>query len=179
MNKNLVLKSKRLYLRKLRKGDITKVYLGWLNDPIVNKYMECRFRRHTITSLLKYYANESKDNDCFFMGIFLADKHRHIGNIKLHRIDWQHRNGELGIMIGEKDCWGKGYAAEAIKLLVDHAFNRLKLHKVYASIYSVNKNSIRAFKKAGFFIDSIKKEHYLFNHRFLNEVSMAILNRCR
>lgn len=167
----------RLCLKKLKKSDLTQRYARWLNDPEVKKYLESRFRRHTPLTLYKYWQEQERDENCLFLGIFLKNPLLHIGNIKLHRIDRRHRNAELSLMIGERSCWGKGYADEAIRPLVKHAFNKLKLHKVYARIYSVNKNSIKAFKKAGFLFDGVRKEHYFSGNRFVDEVCMSVISR--
>ena len=97
----------------------------------------------------------NKDN--IFLAIVLKDNKKHIGNIKIGPINWYHRLAEIGIMIGEKDCWGKGYAAEAISLLADFAFSKLNLHKLTAGCYEQNQGSLKAFQKAGFEVEEVKK----------------------
>ena len=54
------------------------------------------------------------------------------------------------ILLGDKNCWGKGYATETIEVLTEHAFGVLGLHKLTAGAYAENVGSIRAFEKAGF-----------------------------
>ena len=55
-------------------------------------------------------------------GIFLNDSHQHIGNIKSGNIDPFHRRAEVGLVIGDRAVWGKGYAAEAISLATRYGF---------------------------------------------------------
>lgn len=85
-------------------------------------------------------------------GIYLKSN-RYIGNIKLE-------GNDIGIMIGEKDCWGKGYAPEAIKLLTDH-FLQSGLTHILAGVNYKNKSARKAFKKAGY---KIWKEFYIAQH---------------
>src|SRR5205814_2669717 len=87
------------------------------------------------------------------------DNDQHIGNIKLGPIHWIHRYAEIGLLIGEKSCWGQGYASEAIRLVTTYAFERLNLHKVTAGCYATNVGSVRAFEKAGFVREGVRPRH--------------------
>jgi len=73
-----------------------------------------------------------------------------IGNIGFVNLDLINKVGELGIFIGNKDYWGKGYGMEAIQLLLDFGFNMLNLHNVYLRVFSFNKPAINCYKKIGF-----------------------------
>jgi RimJ/RimL family protein N-acetyltransferase len=61
-----------------------------------------------------------------------------------------HRTAELGIVIGEPDCRGKGYGTEATRLILDYAFSALGLHNVMLRVFAYNEAAIRAYLKAGF-----------------------------
>lgn len=73
-----------------------------------------------------------------------------IGNIGFPKIDYINRTAELGIFIGNKEYWGKGYGVEAIELLLDFGFNILNLHNISLKVFSYNKPAIRCYKKVGF-----------------------------
>lgn len=75
---------------------------------------------------------------------------RPIGTAGLSSINAAHRTAELGIGIGERDCWGKGYGTEATRLLLDYAFTMLGLNNVMLRVFSYNERAIRAYEKAGF-----------------------------
>jgi RimJ/RimL family protein N-acetyltransferase len=143
----MVLNGEHIQLKTLTPAMVTQKYVDWMNDPDVTKYTESRFRKHTFRGIKLYVQDVSGNSDDYFYGIFLHNEH--IGNIKLH-INMHHNLGDIGLIIGDKQQWGKGYATEAIKLVTDHGFNVLGLHKIYAGIYSNNKGSIGAFMKAGF-----------------------------
>ena len=150
----------------------TENYVRWINDPEVTKFLECRFQTYTLKDLTHYIKN-LKDNELLF-AILL--KNIHIGNIKLV-IDKIHKIANIGIMIGDKSQWGKGYGTQAIKLAIKYAFDKLKLHKATTGIYAVNKGSIKAFIKAGFVIEGVLKEHYLYNNKYIDNFLLGIINK--
>jgi [ribosomal protein S5]-alanine N-acetyltransferase len=147
MELNTPLRTARLILRTLKAADATARYLGWMRDPEVNRYLESRRTEHTLESLQHYIETCNAGPD-LLLGICLADG-SHIGNIKLGPIDAYHAHAPIGLLIGERASWGKGYATEAIDGLTAHAFSTMGLEKLYAGAYAANAGSIRAFLKAG------------------------------
>src|SRR5712692_61297 len=129
---DLILEGERLYLRPMRIFDATKEYVQWLNSTKVNQYLESRFVKHSLRSVREYIRNTSRDPNSFFFTIILKSGSKHIGNIKLGPIDWNHKIGDIGIMIGDQDSWGKGYATEAIRIIWNFAFKKLNLQKLTA-----------------------------------------------
>lgn len=143
--------SEHIVLRTLQSDDATPVYLGWLSDPAINAYLETRFSPPKLVSdLAAVIADANTSLHTLMLGIFLQENGRHIGNIKLGPIDWNHKVGDMGFLIGDKEQWGKGYASKAIALLSDYAFEQLGLAKLTAGCYAENEGSRRALLKAGF-----------------------------
>lgn len=167
---------KRLCLRDVRLSDAGGSYLQWMNDQEVLKYTESRFHPYTKERLKEYIRTINKNPDFIFRAITLRDSGRHIGNIKLGPVDWNHRFGDIGVIIGAKDCWGRGYAAESIRLLADYAFSSLKLHKLTAGCYGVNSPSVKAFEKAGFVQEGHRPSQYLSDGRYVDLVCLGLLN---
>jgi len=75
---------------------------------------------------------------------------RHIGNCVFYNIDGEKREVELGIMIGERDCWDRGYGADAVATLVDHIFREMDMQRIYLKTLDWNKRAQRCFGKCGF-----------------------------
>jgi RimJ/RimL family protein N-acetyltransferase len=171
-----LLQGERILLRKVSPDDVNGAYYRWMNDPTINRFLESRFFPHSLESLREYVVNKQGDNLNAFFAILLKDGNRHIGNIKLGPIDSNHRLADIGILIGEKDCWGKEYAAEAISLVVNYAFDKLNLHKVTAGCYAPNKGSIRAFEKAGFIQEGLRKAQCFCEGEY---VDVVLLGRVR
>lgn len=140
-----------IYLRSLVRDDASLAYLSWLSDPEINQYLEVRFiSPQTLAQLQSFIEKIMGSGDSLLLGIFLASEHRHIGNIKLGPIDWNHRTADIGLLIGDRGQWGKGFATGAIQLVAHYAFRDLKLAKLTAGCYSENQGSMSAFFKAGF-----------------------------
>lgn len=169
------MQGKRIYLRKVSPDDVNEAYCRWMNDPATNRFLESRFYPHSMETLREYIVNKQGDNLNAFFAIVLNDGDRHVGNIKLGPIDSNHRLADIGILIGEKDCWGKGYALEAISLIVDYAFNTLNLHKMTAGCYAPNKGAIRAFEKAGFVQEGLRKAHCFFEGEYVDDVLLGLV----
>ena len=150
----------RLYLRPLSAVDVTPAYVGWLNDPLVNRYLETRHSPQTPQTVAAFVAAvNARDNEHLF-GVFLRELDGHIGNIKLGPVHPIHRLGDVSLLIGERGVWGQGYATEAIARLARHAFEDLDVAKLSASLYAANVASERAFLKAGFEREGLRPAHY-------------------
>ena len=74
----------------------------------------------------------------------------HIGNVMYYDLNPQKKETEIGIMIGHKDYWGKGYGSDALQVIVRYLFNTLELHRVYLHTLSWNYRAQSAFAKVGF-----------------------------
>lgn len=170
-----VLTGERIYLRQVKVSDVNGDYCRWMNDSSINRYLESRFTNHTVDSLKEFVERKSSDPDYAFYAIVLKDGGIHIGNIKLGPIDPHHKLADIGILIGRKDCWGKGYATEAIKLLSDYAFGVLGLHKITAGCYEPNKGSLKAFTKAGFLIEGVRKSHCLCDGAYVDDILLGMV----
>lgn len=77
-------------------------------------------------------------------------------------------NAEIGYWIGEP-YWGKGYATEVVKLLLNVAFEELNLSRVYAHIFEFNKGSMRVLEKAGFHKEAIIKSSIIKEGKIFDE----------
>jgi RimJ/RimL family protein N-acetyltransferase len=174
--KKKTLDGERLYLRPVQIADVTEEYVGWLNSKEINQYLESRFVTHTLESVKAYVEKNVGDQDIFFFAMARKDNNRHIGNIKLGPVDWHHKIADIGVVIGDKNSWGKGFAAEAIILLCSFAFSELGLHKLTASAYENNVGSIKAFQNAGFLEEGRKKNHYLYKDKYIDSVLLAKIN---
>lgn len=152
------LETSRLYLRRLTENEVTPNYVSWLNDKEVNRYLESRFRHYSREDLTRFIRNISNEKHSAFFGMFLKKNDKHIGNIKIDEIHEYHLRGTIGLLLGDKSEWGKGYATEAIAAVTQYGFDQLKLVKVCAGCYESNIGSKIAFEKVGY-----KAEGFLRN----------------
>ena len=78
------------------------------------------------------------------------DASKHIGNCMLYDIDEHRRQEALGIMIGEREYWGKGYGTDAVTTLVSHIFKETNIDRIYLNTLEWNVRAQRCFRKCGF-----------------------------
>ena len=171
------LESKNIFLCPLTKGDRLDNYASWLNDQETTIFMGSGRFPATIRGLKEYIDSYNKSKDGMLLGIFLKKSSRHIGNITLHQISWKDRHAEIGILIGDIKSRGKGYATEAVRLVADHAFNKLNLRKLYTGTVKGNEASKRAFEKVGFKVEGILREHFYLNGKYLDCYRMGLFKR--
>lgn len=153
---------------------VTPAYVDWLNNPLVNRHLESRFGTHTLESTKSFVAASLESSKDLFLGIRAhALGGRHVGNIKLGPIDSHHGLGEIGILVGEPDAWGRGIASQAIRMLCDIAREQLHLRKATAGCYASNVGSEKAFLKAGFEIEGRRRAHFLVDGKPEDLVLMA------
>lgn len=165
-----------IFLKLLAPEDATQSYSDWMQDEEVIQFLESRWKRYDLEHLKDYVKLMNDGINNFLFGIFLKENSEHIGNIKIGGINQIHRFGDVGILIGNKSMWGKGYGTEAIKLATQYAFDELNLNKLFAGIYANNKGSYNAFIKAGY-----REVGILQNHRFYkgNYVDEILVEKCK
>ena len=167
-----VIKGRMIYLRKLEEEDASQEYCNWLNNPLVNKFLMTK--KTTVEELKQYIKKRKSNKNCLFMGIFLNDTKEHIGNVKLEPINFENKKATLGILIGNKNYWGRGIGTESVKLLVEYAFKNLKLNNINLAVIAENKAAIRCYKKVGFKIDEIKRRTKKVQNKHHNKIIMSI-----
>ena len=135
-----------LSLRAFTPADADQTYLRWLRDPEVTEFI--KFAAPTLPVARRYVREAIRDPDARFFAICLNG--RKIGTIKLAPIQWAARAAEVGLMIGARRQWGKGYGRRAILLACRYAYERLGLRYVTAGIEAGNIGSVKSFERAGF-----------------------------
>lgn len=165
---------KNIYLRSLLESDVNDSYYSWMNDKIINAYMETRFTHHSIDDIKKFVVNADCNSFIFVICDRATDKH--IGNIKLGPINSYHKKADVSFFIGDMEFWGRGLAKEAISLVVHYGFNELGLHKICAGVYDRNIGSLRALEKVGFVIEGIKKAECFCDSSWVDVYILGLIN---
>ena len=171
--KNPFLIGERVYLRPLDEADLDRC-LGWINDPEVISTLGRRFPM-SATLEREWLTGQYKSEKALSLAIVVKDGDRHIGNCGFNDIDYVNRKAVFGILIGEKDQWGKGYGPEAARLIVDYGFNQLNLHRISLTVYSNNPRAIRSYEKVGFVHEGTLRESYFRDGHYHDTLIMTIL----
>lgn len=170
------LEGENIYLREVSITDINENYYNWMNDNEVTKYLESRFYPQSREKIEEYVKSINNNPNYIFLAIMEKKSNTHMGNIKLGPMNWFHRLADVGLLIGEKTAWGKGYATEAIRLVTEYAFGKLNLHKLTAGCYEENIGSEKAFKKNGYVVEGIRKKNCFLDGEYADVILMGIIN---
>ena len=140
----------RVALGPIQKSMISD-FVRWENDFAVTIMAGDPLRPVSRENMEEQFAHSKEEKFRYIeFAIYERASQRCIGTTRLRNIDHTHRTAEYGILIGEKDCWGKGYGTETTILMLDYAFTVLGLHTVRLSTYGYNERAIRAYTRAGF-----------------------------
>ena len=169
------LEGEKVVLRPLRESDIEGTYSEWLNDAEV-----CEGNLHhrypqTREDTLNYIRYALTTRDELILAIVDKASETHIGNIALQHISPFHRHAELSILVGDKDYWGKGYAKEACRLIMQHGFTALNLHRIYTGAMDHNLGMIKLAESLGMQPEGSRREHLFKDGQFRDEVLHSIL----
>lgn len=172
VNNNFIADGDKIFLRKLQLSDVNNEYLNWLNDPEVMKGISTS--GYDFLSLKSYVKDKISNKNVHFYAIVLKSNNQHIGNIKLDFHDSISNVSELGVLIGNKNYWGKGIAKEACDLVLDYGFNVLKLRKIFLAVFENNVAAIKLYKSIGFKLEGKLKKHISINGSYYDKYFMGI-----
>lgn len=88
-----------------------------------------------------------------FFSIHTLEGDRYIGFVGLGGIAWHHGEASIGIGIGEREFWGRGYGTDAMRVILRYAFTELNLFRVSLGTFEYNARAIRSYEKAGFVLE--------------------------
>jgi len=137
-------------LREKRLGDAPNDY-RWRSDPELARFDAARPFAATYNDYLALFRDELTYPSPYRRSLAIEDKDgRHIGNAMYYNIDTIRREAEIGITIGEREYWGKGYGTDAVRTLVRHVFRITGFRRMYLKTLEWNERAQRSFEKAGF-----------------------------
>jgi RimJ/RimL family protein N-acetyltransferase len=120
-------------------------------------------------------ATDKQGQDRYSFLICLLENERPIGEVSLFELDLQHGSAEVGIFIGEKAEWGKGYGTDAVTAIVDFGFGALRLERIWLNVWTENERARRAYEKAGFVHEGTMRHDRYEGGRFTDGHIMSVL----
>lgn len=172
---DLILCEKDIKLRQITMDDCTDEYVGWLNNPEVNQYLETRWSIQNLESIKEFVKSQRENDHSILFAIVLQAECRHIGNIKIGPKNCYHNHADISYFIGDKRDWNKGFAADAIKLVCKFGFEQWKLHRIEAGAYSAAIGSWKALEKNGFKREAICREQVISGNKYMDVYRYGLL----
>jgi ribosomal-protein-alanine N-acetyltransferase len=149
-------------LRPFRINDISTNYLSWLADPEVVRFSNQRFREHTWESAVAYMSSFAESSN-LFLGIWSVEAQRLVGTITVYYLQ-HHQTADMGLMIGDRSCWGKGIGLDAWSTLLNYLLNVCQLRKVTAGTLRCNVGMVRIMERSGMQLEAVRVEQELVDH---------------
>jgi RimJ/RimL family protein N-acetyltransferase len=126
-------------------------------------------------TIQKWVEKQYEDPNSHFFAVRLLADERVVGIIGLDGISWNHRDSFVGIGIGAKEDWGKGYGTDAMRVILRYAFTELCLRRISLDVFEYNPRGVRSYEKAGFVVEGRVREAILREGRWWDLIYMGIL----
>jgi RimJ/RimL family protein N-acetyltransferase len=171
-----MLYGKRIRLRGDERNDLPK-FIEWLNDPDVRRYLAVSMPISQATEEQWFENMLKQPGEEHSLAIEIKDGEgwRLIGNCGFFDLNWRVRSAEVGLFIGDKSCWNKGYGTEVMLRLLRHGFETLNLNRIYLRVDSENLGGIRAYQKAGFVQEACLREADFRDGKYRDDLIMSVL----
>ena len=164
----------RVYLRALEPDDY-KTSIEWRRDNEI----------WGMVGSTKYFVSEAYEKkwveDTIFnsrdikLAVCEVGSNKYIGNVYATDIDQTNRSCTTGVLVGNHDFWGQGYASEAYRLLLDYLFNERNINRVQAYVLESNVASMKMHQKVGYKIEGTLRKSVYKNGKYQNQVLLSIL----
>lgn len=167
-----LLVGEKVCLRPYDESDM-QYLLDWYNDYELNKLAGWSNSKVSV-SKLRYNMSRSFGSDPMNLMIDNLEG-KPIGTIQLYEIDEQDKSCKLGIRIGDRDYWSKGYGADSVKTLVKYAFMNMGLYRVALRVYEFNERAARCYEKCGFKYEGRSRKSAYIDGDYYDEILMGVL----
>jgi RimJ/RimL family protein N-acetyltransferase len=161
-------------LRRHVPGNLA-AFLRWYSDAEVarlTRYQDGPMRAEEIE---RFFTARALGAESLSLAVHVRDTNRLIGTCALSQLDSDNGSALYHITIGEKDAWGRGYGTEATRLMLDHAFGALGLHRIALFVFEFNERAIRTYQHCGFVIEGRARESIFRDGRWWDELAMSVL----
>ena len=175
---DIILKCNNLTFRRPTLDDVEELVV-LKNNKEASRFLGGNTPIYTVEGMKRWVEFHNNNKEEVLLVIYDENAHKLIGHVGLYKIDEYSKKAEFGILLADDSSRGKGYGTMCTQMMVDYAFEVLKLHKVYAEIIRENKASEKMFKKCGFIVDGILRDDIFKNDKYNDVLVMSILQNDR
>lgn len=173
-----ILKGKLVHLAAMDPEEVSKSFAAWNRDSEYKRLLDTDAPRLHSTKAVKEWLEkelEKQGDTMHWFTIRAAADNQLLGDINLDVVGWNFRDAFVGLGIGSRDFWGKGYGTEAMQLALQFAFTELNLHRVTLTVFEYNPRAIRSYEKAGFRLEGRQRGAILREGKRWDVLYMGIL----
>ncbi|MDK2961318.1 MAG: hypothetical protein PWP20_444 [Eubacteriaceae bacterium] len=173
-----MLKGKLINLTAIEKKDLMKL-MEWRNNPNYRRYFR-EYRELNTTMQENWFEKKVISDDSTIMfSIRKNDTDELLGCCGLCYINWINGSADLSLYIGWENTYidEVGFAEESCKLLFEHAFNELRLNRIWTEIYDIDQKKKSLYEKIGMKVDGVFRESYFYDGQYHNSYIFSILEK--
>jgi len=162
-------------LREYRKEDVKQAQ-EFMNDEEIKSFLTPGIPfLYTYEDEMKWFEGNSATKETYNFAIETLTNYKYIGGCGINNIDWKNSVAVVGIFIGDKNYWSKGYGTDAMKILVSFIFNEMNINKIKLHVYSFNPRAIRSYEKCGFIKEGVLRQEVFRKGEYYNDIIMGLL----
>lgn len=157
---------------------MAKSFARWQKDSLFMRLLTT----DAATFISPKYLQELLEKDIsaeqpkyYMFGIRRLADDQLIGDIGLDALDFPKRDSFVGIGIGEREDWGRGYGTDAMRVILRYAFTEFNLHRVSLTVFEYNPRAIQSYVKAGFREEGRLRQRFLRDGQYWDVIFMGIL----
>lgn len=149
-----ILKGELVRLSGVDPQELGRAYATWNQDSELTRFLDARMvSLRSAKSISDFFEKEAKEASPveYPFTIRALEDNRLLGDIGLYVIyDWGPRDAFVGLGIGDRENWGRGYGTDAMKIILRFAFTEINLRRVTLNVFEYNPRAIRSYEKTGF-----------------------------
>ena len=167
-----------ILLKNIALSDAPKIS-KWKSNPQLAKEIMSSFQPIDINTAEQWIIENTENRNQELRGIYAKNEHTEelVGISRLMFVDYESKNAEFGIYVGEKKYQGQGIGEKALRLMLKIGFEELGLLKIYLKVSEENKRAIKLYQKLDFRQEGCLKEHYYHDGTFENVIFMALFQK--
>lgn len=176
-DRDIFIKGKYINLKLLSEEDIENSnWYGWFNSEETTKYMQKHYIPNSEYKQKNFLCKLEEDSSKIQLGIVTVKDSKFIGIVSIQNINNINRTAEISLMIGEKEYRKAHFTEEAMRLMIEHAFETLNLRKIYGGTIS-EEWAFYLKRMFGFQDEGLFKEHVYKNGEYKDIFRIALFKK--
>lgn len=171
----MIVLNKDIYLSEILEKDLP-IIIDWKNDTGLANLIMAEPQSLTNEEISLWLNKNINDKNQVILGIYNHFNNELIGLVRLMFIDFNSGVSELAIYIGSQKNRGKGYGKQALDELINLAFHKMQLRKLFLRVRSDNKPAIDLYLKSGFYQEGCLKKHFKSENGIIDVLIYSIFN---
>ena len=166
-----------VHLASVDAEEVSKSIAKWGRDSEYKRLLDSDPPRLFSAQATKGWLEKQleEEPDTYWFSIRTLEDDRLLGEIDLSVTSWGSRDAFVGIGIGEREFWGKGYGSDAMNLILRYAFTELNLRRVTLNVFEFNERAVRSYEKVGFRLEGRQRQAVQREGRRWDILFMGIL----